>query len=75
MLDKEELKCLLEEKLNRYGSERLNSIKYGIDSPIENFDLIKLKRFNRMLNSNYKFDSLGKSEETTLEQININLNG
>lgn len=75
MLDKEEIQCLIDEKLNEYGSTRLMSIIYGIESSIENFDLLKIKRFNRMLNSKYHFENISISEELTLELININLHG
>lgn len=75
MLNKEELKCIIEEILVDYGYKRLESIIYGIDSPIDNFEIIKIKTFNRMLNPHYKFCNLNVSEEDALELINTYING
>lgn len=64
---------LIDEKYQEYGQERLNQIKFDIETYINPFDVFMLGRFERMQSADYKYCYIPFSKEITQELINTTL--
>ena len=64
---------LIDCKYQEYGEQRLNELKYDIDTYISPFDVYLLSRFERMQSNDYKYCYIPFSQELTQELINTTL--